>query len=159
VAVVLRQVVCDLCGDSGGAQRLRSLFGVSPYGAASGNRQLGHVREIVALMYFLFPSLFCFFFSSKDFCYETLENLATGSKNKQTNKTKKQRQHREIVAAVLRQLVCDVWRLWRGTASVLPLSRLTLRRRFWQPAVQTKPLNCGADALSHSLQIAIQFFE
>ena len=33
VAAVLRQLVCDLCGDSGGAQQHCLLCGVSPYGA------------------------------------------------------------------------------------------------------------------------------
>ena len=66
VAAVLRQLVCDLCGDSGGAQQLCFLCCVSPYGAASGNRQLGQHREIVALI----PPLFLFTFfllSSKQF--------------------------------------------------------------------------------------------
>ena len=48
VAAVLRQLVCDLCGDSEGAQQLCSLCGVSPYGAASGNRQRRQHRKIVA---------------------------------------------------------------------------------------------------------------
>ena len=38
MAAVLRQLVCDLRGDSGGAQRLCSIRGVSFYGAASGNQ-------------------------------------------------------------------------------------------------------------------------
>ena len=50
VAAVLRQLVCDLCGDCDGAQRLCYLCRVSSHGAASGNRQLGQHREIVALM-------------------------------------------------------------------------------------------------------------
>ena len=49
VAAVLRQLVCDLCGDSQGAQQRCLLCGVSPYGAASGIRQLRQDREIVAL--------------------------------------------------------------------------------------------------------------
>ena len=50
VSLPLRpQLVCDLCGDSfGGAQLRFYLCGVSPYGAASGNRQLEQHREIVA---------------------------------------------------------------------------------------------------------------
>ena len=65
VSLPLRsQLVCDLCGDSGGAQGLCFLCGVSPYGAASGNRQQRQDREIVALMYLLFPSLFYLFVSS-----------------------------------------------------------------------------------------------
>ena len=47
VAAVLRQLVCKLCVQSGGAQKLCLLCGVSSYGAASGNRQQRQDREIV----------------------------------------------------------------------------------------------------------------
>ena len=74
MAAVLRQLVCDLCGDSGGAQQLCFLCGVSPYGAASGNRQRRQHREIVALMPPLLLSVFLFHFSSKQACSETFEH-------------------------------------------------------------------------------------
>jgi hypothetical protein len=44
----------------GGAQRLCFICDVSPYGAASGNRQRRQDREIVALIPVLFLSLFHF---------------------------------------------------------------------------------------------------
>ncbi len=76
MAAVLRPLVCDLCGDSGGAQQLCSLCGVSPYSAASGNRQLRLYREIVALMPLLFVSILVFFYSSKPPCCVMLQSIA-----------------------------------------------------------------------------------
>jgi hypothetical protein len=52
--------------------------------------------------------------------------------------------------------VASHWRLWRGTAATF--TRFTLRCRFWPPAASIRPCDCGANALSRSLQIAIQFF-
>ena len=71
MAAVLRQLVCDLCGDSVGSQRLRFFCGVPPYGATSGNRQRRQDREIVALMPLLYLSIFYFYFSSKQSCCAT----------------------------------------------------------------------------------------
>jgi hypothetical protein len=50
-----------------------------------------------------------------------------------------------------------VWRLWRGTAAMF--ARFTLRRRFWPPAASIRPCDCGANALSRSLQIASSLCE
>ena len=68
VAAVLRQLVCDLCGQSGGAQQLCFRCGVSPYGAASGNRQRRQHSEIVALMPLLFLSIFFSIFAVNGSC-------------------------------------------------------------------------------------------
>ena len=76
VAAVLRQLNCDLCGDSGGAHQRCFLCGVSPYGAASGNRQQRQHREILALMPLLLLSYFCSVFQVNS---PVLERLSIGA--------------------------------------------------------------------------------
>jgi hypothetical protein len=97
VAAVLRQLVCDLCGDSGGAQQRCLFCGVSPYGAASGNRQRRRDREIVAAV---LRQLVC------DLCGDSggaqqLGLLRGVSPYGAASGNRQPLQHREIVALML----------------------------------------------------------
>ncbi len=76
MAAVLRQLVGDLCGDFGGALQCCFVCGVSPYGAASGNRQLRQDRDIVALMPILFFSLLIFLYLRYTVLCDTFEQCS-----------------------------------------------------------------------------------
>ncbi len=77
MAAVLRQLVCNLCGDSGGVQSARLLCCVSSHGAALGSRQRRHDRESVALTPLLFFPILLFYFSIKQFRCQTLESCSS----------------------------------------------------------------------------------
>jgi hypothetical protein len=130
VAAVLRQLVCDLCGDSGGAQQLCHLCGVSPYGAASGNRQRRLHREIVAAV---LRQLVCDLCGDSGGAQQPCQ-LCGVSPYGAASGNRQRRLHREIVAMMLflflstfylyfpsKKFCCETLEHWRLNLIKFPL--------------------------------------